>query len=98
MKTKIKKQETSPMHVWSRFITVDYGSNRYDSHVVLSIQTDMQTYECSCPHQTMLRIYQNRLKMCTMLSFLYIHNASLEQYVRFQHKSLNICDLIEKYT
>ena len=27
---------------------------------------------------------------------VYIHNASLEWYVRFQHKSLNMCDLIEK--
>ena len=37
MKTNIKIQETSPMHVWSRFITVVYGSNRYDSHVILFI-------------------------------------------------------------
>ena len=29
---------------------------------------------------------------------VYIHNVSLEWYVRFQHKSLNMCDLIEKYT
>ena len=39
MKTNIKKQETSPMHVWSRFITIVYGSNRYDSHVIRSIET-----------------------------------------------------------
>ena len=33
------KQETSPMHIWSRFITIVglYGSNRCDSHVILSI-------------------------------------------------------------
>ena len=37
MKTNIKKQETLPMHVCSRFITIVYGSNRYDSHDMLSI-------------------------------------------------------------
>ena len=36
-KTNMKKQETSPMHVWSRFITIVYGSNRYDSHIIMSI-------------------------------------------------------------
>ena len=38
MKTNIKKKETSPMHVWSRFITIVYRSNRYDSHVNLYCQ------------------------------------------------------------
>ena len=55
---------------------------------------DLETYRLTSVVVQIRRCYVYTKQMYT--SF-FIHNASLEIYVRFQHKSLNIiCDLIEK--
>ena len=74
MKTNIKKQETSPMHVWSRFITVVYGSNRYDSHV-----NRLETCRLTSVvvHIRLCYIYAEQIEDVHDIK-LFIHNASLE--------------------
>ena len=43
--------------------------------------------------------YVTHGRIYTISSFIHVHNSTVEPCVcRFQHKSLNMCDLIEKYT